>query len=91
MGNNRLALEANLEIGRKIAEAGHDDEENSKYERFIEKLSRDLNRKFGKGFSERSLFEVIKFYQGVKLDYRLGWSHYRVLMRVKDPEKVRNV
>lgn len=89
-GNNRVVIDFNHSLGEKISQIADSNPEGSGYGAgIIEKLSSDLNRKYGKGFSVRSLFDSRKFYQiykSEKLDYRLSWSHYRILMRIKDTD-----
>lgn len=57
------------------------------------KLSKKLTAEFGKGFDESNLRYMRLFYQTFKncdtLRHELSWSHYRLLLRVKD-ETARN-
>ena len=57
------------------------------------KLSKKLTAESGKGFDESNLRYMRLFYQTLKncdtLRHELSWSHYRLLLRVKD-ETARN-
>jgi len=56
-------------------------------DRVLAQLSKDLNRKFGKGFTERNLRYMRKFFQMYKLDSlqtELSWTHYRCLLSVEN-------
>ncbi len=59
----------------------------------LEELSKKLTAEFGKGFDEINLRYMRLFYQTFKncdaLRHELSWSHYRMLLRVKD-ETARN-
>lgn len=59
----------------------------------LEGLSKKLTAEFGKGFDESNLRYMRLFYQTFKncdaLRHELSWSHYRMLLRVKD-ENARN-
>jgi len=98
-------------MGRRIVEYEQRGEERAEYgERLLRKISSDLTTRFGKGFTERNLEHMRKFYltyreisntvcakllpisqtpSGIfkKLFQRfpLSWSHYRLLMRFKEP------
>ena len=54
----------------------------------LEGLSKKLTAEFGKGFDESNLRYMRLFYQTFKncdaLRHELSWSHYRMLLRVKD-------
>ena len=53
-GSNRFVLTSNWEIGKRITEIEQDGKAKAKYgERIITKLSKDLNDRFGSGYSER--------------------------------------
>ncbi|EPE82203.1 PF06250 domain protein [Leptospira noguchii str. 1993005606] len=50
-------------------------------------LSKDLNKRFGKGFSDRNLRYMRRFFQFYKLGKirsELFWSYYRALLLVED-------
>ena len=97
-------------IGREIVEEMQSGEKRAEYGRtLIKTLSKQLNERFGKGFSVENLKCFRKFYLSFSdrnpvadslpdqlgtqcVSYSsgfipsLGWSHYRVLMRVEHPD-----
>jgi len=91
-GNNRVAIDLNFEIGKRIKEIEARTDDSGYGSGLVKRLSSDLNRKYGKGFSERSLHYSRKFYEYYdkeKLDYRLSWSHYRALLTLPTKEERR--
>ena len=53
----------------------------------VERLSRDMNAKFGSGYSRRNLFYMQKFYHlfdASAVQTGLSWSHFRALLQVGD-------
>ncbi|MCE9500742.1 MAG: DUF1016 N-terminal domain-containing protein [Leptospira sp.] len=90
-GSNRFVLTSNWEIGKKITEIESGKNRKERFgERIIEKLSKDLNKKFGSGYSERNLLYARKFFQVYNLNrikFQLSWTHYRALLSVKDEAK----
>lgn len=87
---NRAILNARWEIGRIIVEAEQDGKSRAGYGlRLIESLAEDLKTRLGPGYSERNLGQMRKFYNTynrTKLNYTLGWAHYRELLRVQDED-----
>ncbi len=85
---NKTNLFAHWKIGERIVEVEQDKQERAAYgDMVLKQLSKDLNRKFGKGFSDRNLRYMRKFYQLYKLKEvktQLSWSHYRELLLVDD-------
>ena len=81
-------------IGQLIVEDEQKGETRAEYGKAVlGKLSLKLTEEFGKGFDERELRKMRQFYQEFQirdsLRPELTWSHYRMLLRVKD-EKARN-
>ena len=83
-------------IGYRIAEEEFGGEERSEYGlKVIKEISRELTKRYGKGYDRSNLYHCLKFYktfpeivdtacrQSAAL---LSWSHYRTLLQVKDPE-----
>jgi hypothetical protein len=61
---NRAQVLAYWEIGREIVEFEQKGKQRGEYgERLIEKLSRDMSQKFGRGFSSTNLKMMRLFYQ----------------------------
>jgi endonuclease YncB( thermonuclease family) len=85
---NKASLYSNWKIGERIVEVEQGREERAAYgDKVLKQLSKDLNRKFGKGFSERNLRYMRKFYQTYKIKEMqsvLSWSHYRELLQIED-------
>ena len=57
----------------------------------IKKYSRKLTIELGKGYSTRSLKYMRKFYlyqKGHPLGAQLSWSHYKILLSLKDDRKI---
>ena len=79
---NRSDLNTYLSVGRELSEAG------KKYgEGIIKKYSEQLTKEFGKGYTETNLRYFRQFYLFSKYHTvcdELSWSHYRVLLSVKD-------
>ena len=81
-------------IGQLIVEDEQNGNERAEYGKAVlEGLSKKLTAQFGKGFDESNLRYMRLFYQTFKncdtLRHELTWSHYRMLLRVKD-ETARN-
>jgi predicted nuclease of restriction endonuclease-like (RecB) superfamily len=75
------------EIGRQISEAVG---ERAQYGRsLLAFLSERLTEEFGKGFTERNLRAMRQFFDAFPIRHtlraELSWSHYRLLMRVEEP------
>jgi len=85
---NKANLYSNWKIGERIIQVEQGREERAAYgDKVLKQLSKDLNRKFGKGFSDRNLRYMRKFYQIYKLNqiqYALNWTQYRILLLVED-------
>ncbi len=63
-------------------------------EKVVDEISRSLTEEFGRGFSRRNLFQMIRFsevFPRLKivqtLSAQLGWSHFLELIRIEDPLK----
>lgn len=86
--NHEMVL-AYWEIGRRIHEAIGERGEYGK--RLIEYLSERLTQEFSTAYSTRTLWQMQQFYRCFPivnaLRSQLSWTHYRILMRVKEPEK----
>lgn len=86
---------AHYELGRIIIEEEQEGKERAKYaKKTIEKLSKKLKKKYGRGYSIRNLEQMRQFYlvyskaqtPSAELqspDFKLSWSHYLILMRIK--------
>ena len=61
----------------------------------IAELSHDLVAEYGRGYSQRNLFNMVKFYEVFRdkeilqtLSAKLTWSHFAKLIYIKDPLKM---
>ena len=93
---NQTMVITYFEIGRIIVEEEQNGKERAEYGKsLLKKLSKDLTKEFGKGFSVTNLQQMKKFYllyqkqQTVSAKFDLSWSHYLTLMRIED-ENERN-
>ena len=78
-------------IGKRIVEEEQNGEKRAEYgEELVKNLSLKLTKEFGKGFSKRNLWQMKQFYlayskvQTVSAQFKLSWSHYLILMRMKN-------
>ena len=86
---------AHYELGKIIIEEEQEGKERAKYaKKTIENLSKKLKKKYGRGYSVRNLEQMRQFYlvyskpqtPSAELqtpDFKLSWSHYLILMRIK--------
>ena len=78
-------------IGQVLVEQEQQGQERADYgKRLIESLSERLTQEFGKGFQSRNLWWMRDFYLKFpilnSLRSELTWTHYRLLLRVENPE-----
>lgn len=95
---NKALVERNWLIGYRIAEEELKGDKRAEYgERLIVNLSKELTKKYGKGFTKTNLYNYYIFYKKFnkifhtvcgKSKILLSWSHYRILLQVND-EKAR--
>ena len=81
-------------IGKRILEEEQNGNERATYgKNLIKNLSKKLTNEFGKGFSERNIEQMRKFYktysipQTLSAEFKLSWSHYLILMRMENIEE----
>ena len=99
---NAVMVETYWEIGRLILEEEQRGKERAEYgEELIKRLSNDLTKKFGRGFTTANLWNMRQFYSTYPKLYaarreseenklyamrrHLSWTHFRILMRLDDP------
>ena len=84
---NTILSQRNWLIGYRIAE-----EELAGAE-VIKKLSRELTKRYGKGYTKTNLYSFYRFYKcfpeifhsvSGKSAFKLSWTHYRILLQVHD-------
>ena len=81
-------VEMNWSIGRYIVEFEQKGYDRAEYgTQLIQKLSKDLSLRIGKGFSRSNLFNMrllyIRFPKFQTLSGKLSWSHYIILNAAK--------
>ncbi len=85
---NKAVLSSNWKIGERIIEIKQGKKERAAYgDKVLKQLSKDLSKKYTKGFSERNLGYIRKFYQYYKsgqFHSELSWSHYVCLLLIED-------
>lgn len=95
-------VQAYWRIGRDIVEEEQNGQQRAQYgKQLLQELSKKLALKYGKGFSISTLKDIRQFYQTYSaqsishalrgeltnsFNSKLGWIHYRALMRVDRPE-----
>lgn len=77
-------------IGKKLYEV-QSQADSSYGKKLIIYTSQKLTEEFGKGFDERNLRNMRQFYETFQkwnaVRSELSWTHYRLLMRIKEAEK----
>lgn len=81
-------------LGKRIADEELNGESRAEYgAEVIKKLSKNLNAQYGKGYTKTNLYNFYSFYkmypeifhsESGKSNVKLSWTHYRVLLQVKD-------
>ncbi len=87
---NTAMVTAYWNIGREIYEVCGENDRAAYGKQVLKELSEKLSAEFGKGFDVTNLRNMRQFYltfpKRDTLCPELSWSHYRLLMRVDDPE-----
>ena len=78
-------------MGRLIVEDEQNGKARAEYgKRVLEELAGRLTAEFGRGFTMTNLKYMRSFYQAFPIGHalrdELSWTHYRLLIRVEDPE-----
>jgi len=91
---NTALVQRNWMIGYRIAEEEFGGEERSEYGlQVIDKLSRELTERYGKGYDRSNLYHCLRFYKmfpeivdaaSRQFAPLLSWTHYRTLLQVED-------
>ena len=93
---NKNELTHYYNVGKKIIEA-QGGEERAKYGNgLIKKISEKLTNELGKGYSVQNLKNMRRFYLylqkryplGVQFSDKINWTHYRVLISLKDENEI---
>ncbi|MFN3848233.1 MAG: YhcG family protein [Spirosomataceae bacterium] len=88
---NSAMVQAYWEIGRRIVEEEQNGKERAEYGKgLLKNLSERLTSEFGSGFGVRNLEMFRRFYlcfeNSNALRSQLGWTHYRLIIRVENPQ-----
>jgi len=89
---NTELVKRNWEIGQQIVEFEQKGEKRAEYgAETIKTLSKNLTKKYGKGFNLSNLKRFRQFFilfpKGATVWHLLSWSNIKILMRVKDEKK----
>ena len=88
---NTKLLATYLEIGKTIVSSYKNVRTEDEKNKSISQISKELTKRFGKGFSRSNIFNMVNFYKSYKsvqtLSGRLGWSHYCELLSISDLDK----
>jgi len=90
---NSTLLLTYWQIGQLIVEDEQQGKERAEYGKYtLKNLSKKLTLEFGKGFDESNLRNMRSFYQTFPicdaLRHELSWTHYRLLIRLDNSEKI---
>ena len=82
-------LKGNWEIGRHIVEFEQEGNERAEYgSDLLERLSKDLQQNYGKGFGRRNVLDMRRFYLTYQkwqaVPAKLGWTHIVTLLGVSN-------
>ena len=83
---NRSDLTTYYNVGKLLSEAGKHYGEG-----IIKEYSKRLTKELGKGYSQRNLWLMLKFYETQKmqtLSAKLSWSHYCELLSIKSINEI---
>src|SRR3989339_169581 len=88
---NFIMVEAYWNIGQQIVEEEQNGKDRAEYGSYlIKELSSKLSKDFGKGFTQQNLRNMRQFYNCFPirstLCSELSWSHYRLIMRLDNPQ-----
>ena len=86
---NQILVKTYWEIGRQIVEYEQAGKEKADYgSALLDRLSRDLNQRYGKGFSRRNVLDMRRFYLKYQnwqtVSAELSWSHYVGLLEIEE-------
>jgi len=86
---NQILVKTYWEIGKRIVEFEQKGKEKAEYgSGLLDKLSKDLKLKYGKGFSRRNVLDMRRFYINYSkwqtVSSKLSWSHYIELLGLED-------
>ena len=89
---NKRELEGYYKIGKLLVDAQGGEEKAIYGNKLIKEYSKKLTDELGKGYSATNLKYMRQFYlfikKGQPVDDQLTWSHYLILLTLKDIEKI---
>ena len=88
---NFAMVQAYWQIGRLIVEDEQNGEVRAEYgKKVLEELAERLTAEFGKGFTVTNLKYMRSFYRAFPIGHalrdELSWTHYRLLLKVENPD-----
>jgi hypothetical protein len=86
---DNIMVKTYWQVGREIVEYEQEGREKAEYgSKLLDRISRDLSNKYGKGFSRSNVVYMrlfyIKYPIGETLSHQLSWSHYFELLKISD-------
>lgn len=86
---NQILVKTYWNIGKQIVEYEQGGKEKAEYgSALLDRLSKDLKLKYGKGFSKSNVYIMRQFYQKYQkfqtLSGKLSWSHYSELLSIEE-------
>ena len=86
---NNALLKTYWESGREIVEYEQKGKEKAEYgSELLDRISKDLKKRYGKGFSRRNVLDMRRFYLNYRkwqtVSAKLSWSHYTLLLSLSD-------
>ena len=89
---NKSDLNTYYEVGKLLIEAQGGEDRDKYGDNLIKDYSKRLTLELGKGYSTRSLKNMRKFYilaqKGQAMPAQLTWSHYCILLSLKNDEEI---
>jgi len=87
---NTIMVQTYWQIGKMIVEDEQNGELRAEYgKKQLEQISQALTQEFGKGLDVSNLRKMRQFYQTFPIQdsvsLKLSWTHYRVIMRIENP------
>lgn len=86
---NDVIVKTYWNIGKEIVEYEQKGKEKAEYgSALLDKVSKDLKKRYGRGFSRRNVLDMRKFYLAYRkwqtVSAKLSWSHYTLLLSLSD-------
>lgn len=90
---NNVLVETYWHIGKHIVEYEQNGNERAEYgSGLLNRLSRDLTERYGRGFSKSNILYMRKFYmvfpKSETVSHLLSWSHYFEILKLDDPLEI---